>query len=163
AGADSDVCIYGGTSAGVVAAVQAARMGKSVVLLEPGRHLGGMTTNGLGATDHGKKPAIGGVAPRFYPPGPPPSPAYPAPHYERRQDYKSHGHDPSEDAMWYFEPHVAEAIFDAMVREAGVQVVLGERLDLAQGVRKEGTRITSITMESGHQFRARVYIDASYE
>jgi glycine/D-amino acid oxidase-like deaminating enzyme len=158
-----DVCVYGGTSAGVAAAVQAARLGKSVVLIEPGRHLGGMTSGGLGATDFGKKPAIGGLAREFY--------RRVARHYagdaawrfERRRDYRSHGHDPAEDAMWYFEPHVAEAIFDDLVRESGVRVVFGERLDLEHGVRKEGPRIASIAMESGRIFRARVFIDAGYE
>jgi flavin-dependent dehydrogenase len=61
-----DVVIYGGTSAGVSAAVQAVRMGRSVILLEPGKHLGGMTSGGLGATDIGNKGAIGGIAREFY-------------------------------------------------------------------------------------------------
>ena len=62
----ADVCIYGGTSAGVVAANKLARLGKTVVLLQPGRHLGGLTTGGLGWTDHGKKHVIGGMARQFY-------------------------------------------------------------------------------------------------
>ena len=49
-----DVVVYGGTSAGVTAAVQARQMGRSVVLLEPGRHLGGLTSGGLGNTDIGR-------------------------------------------------------------------------------------------------------------
>ncbi len=61
-----DVVVYGGTSGGVVAAVQAARMGKSVLLIEPGRHLGGLTAGGLGATDIGNKAAIGGLSRDFY-------------------------------------------------------------------------------------------------
>src|SRR6266571_8870257 len=61
-----DIIVYGGTSGGVIAAVQAGRMGKSVVLIEPGRHLGGMTTGGLGATDMGNQAAIGGVSREFY-------------------------------------------------------------------------------------------------
>src|SRR5436305_15110389 len=63
---DADVCIYGGTCAGIAAAVQTARMGKRVVLLEFGKHLGGLTTGGLGATDIGNKAAIGGIAREFY-------------------------------------------------------------------------------------------------
>src|SRR6266566_7847390 len=62
----SDLCIYGGTAAGVAAAMQAARMGKSAVLAEFGNHLGGMTSGGLGATDIGNKAAIGGIAREFY-------------------------------------------------------------------------------------------------
>src|SRR5690606_34781510 len=67
AGAQSfDVVVYGGTSGGVAAAVQAARLGKSALLIRPGRHLGGMTSGGLGATDIGNKGAIGGLAREFY-------------------------------------------------------------------------------------------------
>jgi hypothetical protein len=65
--------------------------------------------------------------------------------------------------MWTFEPHVGEKIFNDLIREVGVRVVFGERLDLQRGVRKRGARIESITMESGRQFRARVFIDATYE
>ena len=66
AGEPYDIVIYGGTSAGISAAVQGARMGKTVVLIEPTRHLGGLTTGGLGATDIGNKRAIGGIAREFY-------------------------------------------------------------------------------------------------
>src|SRR5947208_9800481 len=62
----ADVCIYGGTAAGVAAAVQSARLGKTAVIAEPGHHLGGMTSGGLGATDIGNKRAIGGIAREFY-------------------------------------------------------------------------------------------------
>src|SRR5580704_5025352 len=61
-----DIVVYGGTSGGISATVQAARMGKSVVLIEPGSHLGGLTSGGLGATDIGNKKAIGGIAREFY-------------------------------------------------------------------------------------------------
>src|SRR5690242_6817627 len=62
----SDICIYGGTVAGVAAAVQASRMGKTAVIAEAGDHLGGMSSGGLGATDIGNKAAIGGIAREFY-------------------------------------------------------------------------------------------------
>ena len=65
--------------------------------------------------------------------------------------------------MWTFEPHVAEAIFHDFIREANVPVVYGERLDRQGGVRKSGTRITAIVMESGRIFRGRMFIDAGYE
>src|SRR5262249_5012395 len=65
-GTDAAVCVYGGTSAGVVAAVQAARMGKSVVLIAPDGHIGGMTTGGLGATDRGSPRTVSGLAREFY-------------------------------------------------------------------------------------------------
>src|SRR5436305_10676746 len=61
-----DIVVYGGTAGGVAAAVQGARMGKSVVLIEPGRHIGGLTSGGLGATDIGNKAAIGGISRDFY-------------------------------------------------------------------------------------------------
>ena len=137
-----DVVVYGGTSGGVVTAVKAARMGKSVVLIEPGRHLGGLSSGGLGATDIGNKQAIGGMSRQFY-----------------RRLGKAYG----EDEAWKFEPHVAEQIFNEIVREANVPVVFGERLELAGGVKKQGARIRTIVMESGRTFRGRMFIDATYE
>ena len=156
-----DVVVYGGTSAGVAAAVQAARMGKSVVLIEPGQHLGGLTSGGLGMTDSGNKAVIGGVSREFY--------QRVKQHYARddawtresRKHFKLFRDD--EDALFRFEPHVAEGIFNAMVREAGVRVVTGQRLDLQHGVAKEGARIAAITMESGETYAGRMFIDASYE
>jgi NADPH-dependent 2,4-dienoyl-CoA reductase/sulfur reductase-like enzyme len=61
-----DIVVYGGTSSGVAAAVQARQMGKSVVLIEPSHRLGGLSSGGLGQTDIGNKAAIGGLARRFY-------------------------------------------------------------------------------------------------
>jgi hypothetical protein len=158
-----DIVVYGGTSGGISAAVQAARLGKSVVLIEPGKHLGGMTTGGLGATDIGNKAAIGGIAREFY--------QRIKKHYdddaawtqEKRADFKGGGHDPKEDTAWTFEPHIATAVYGAMLHEAKIPVVLGQRLDLAKGVMKDGKRITSITMESGETYRGKVFIDATYE
>lgn len=138
----ADIVIYGGTSSGVIAAVKAARLGRAVVLIEPGRHLGGLTSGGLGATDIGNKRAIGGMA---------------------REFYRRVGHEYGKEESWTFEPHVAEGVFQNLVGEAKLPVVLGERLDLKQGVVKHGSRIVSIRMESGRTFRGRVFIDASYE
>ncbi|HJT34108.1 MAG TPA: FAD-dependent oxidoreductase [Pirellulales bacterium] len=137
-----DVAIYGGTSAGVAAAAQTARMDKRAVLIEPGRHLGGLTSGGLGATDIGNKGAIGGIS---------------------REFYRRLGRHYGKDEAWTFEPHVAEAVMDELAATPGVTVVRGERLDLAAGVNKEGARIVSIQMESGRSFTAQVFIDASYE
>ena len=160
---DFDVVVYGGTSGGIAAAVAAARRGRRVVLIEPGRHLGGLTSSGLGATDIGKKNAIGGISREFYQRvkkhyGDPA-----AWKYGRPEDFRSNQHDPREDVMFYFEPHVAERIYEEMLREARVEVVRGERLDLRAGVEKRGADITAITMESGRRFRGRVFIDATYE
>jgi len=158
-----DVVVYGGTSGGVTAAVAAARHGQKVVLIEPGRHLGGLTSGGLGATDIGKKDAIGGLAREFYRRVKQHYANPAAWKYGRPEDFQSNQHDPKEDVMFYFEPHVAEKIYDDLVREAKVEVVRGERLDLQTGVVKRGPAIEAIVMESGRRFLGRVFIDATYE
>jgi hypothetical protein len=159
----NDIVVYGGTSGGISAAVQAARMGRSVILIEPGKHLGGMTTGGLGATDIGNKRAVGGIAREFY--------QMIRKHYqddanwihEKRADFKGTGHDSKDDAAWTFEPHVALKIYDDLIRAHRIPVVQGQRLDLAKGVLKDGTRITAIRMESGYIYPGRTFIDATYE
>ena len=168
----ADVLVYGGSASGVTAAVAAARLGKRVVLVEPGRHLGGLTAGGLGMTDVGSAATIGGLSREFY--------RRVHAHYtqaeawkvERRQDFVDwmplhFGYDGkrSDQAgiFFLFEPHVAEQVFRDWLREANVQTVFGERLDLRQGVRKEGPRIVAIRMESGREFAARIFIDATYE
>src|SRR4030095_16758368 len=80
---------------------------------------------------------------------------------QKRDEYASYNDDP--DTMWHFEPHVAEQIFNDLSREAGVKVIGGQRLDLKDGVKKTGPRITSITMESGQSYAAKVFVDATYE
>jgi hypothetical protein len=160
-----DVVVYGGTSGGVVAAVQAARMGKRVVLVEPSAHVGGLTAGGLGATDIGNKQAIGGLARDFYRRIRNHYATKEAWRYETVDDYRTRrqGRMVDQDTMWTFEPHVATAVYRAMLAEARVPVVLGERLDLRQGVCKVGTRITAIRMESGRTFAGRMFLDATYE
>jgi len=158
-----DVVVYGGTSGGVTAAVAAARLGQRVVLIEPGRHLGGLTSGGLGATDIGKKESIGGLSREFYQRIKQHYANPAAWKYGRPEDFRSNQHDPKEDVMFYFEPHVAEKVYVDLLREAKVTVVRGERLDLKAGVARRGAEIDSITMESGRRFRGRVFIDASYE
>ncbi len=158
-----DVVVYGGTSAGIIAAVKVTRMGKSVVLIEPGEHLGGLTSGGLGATDIGSKAAIGGMSREFY--------QRIRKHYsndsewqwEKRDEFEGRGHAQGEDAAWTFEPHAAEKTFNEMIREAEVEVVYGERLNLNNSVNKNGTRITEIVMESGRKFAGKMFIDATYE
>ena len=158
-----DLVIYGGTAGGVVAAVQASRMGKSVVLIEPGQHLGGLTSGGLGATDIGNKEAIGGISRDFY--------RRIARHYARddawtvqkRAEFKSVRQVGNEDTMWTFEPHVAEQLFDAMIAEAKIPALMGERLVLRGGVTKRDGRIESIQLESGKRITGKMFIDSTYE
>jgi FAD dependent oxidoreductase len=135
----TDVLVYGGTSSGVVAAVAAARLGKKVALAEFGWHLGGMTAGGLGQTDTGNKAAIGGIALEFY----------------RRVG--QHYHQP---VAWAFEPGVAEETFFQMARAAKVPVYFQQHLAT---VKKRGRRITEVVMENGNVFRAKMFIDATYE
>lgn len=160
-----DLVIYGGTSGGIAAAVQARRMGKTAVVVEPGKHLGGLTSGGLGATDIGNKAAIGGISREFYQRI---KKHYSDPanwKYEKPENYRSGrtSEQAQEDAMWTFEPSVAETLFVQMCQEAGVVVVKQERLDLTHGVEKRDGRITSIRMESGQSYRGRMFIDATYE
>ena len=158
-----DVVVYGATSGGIVAAIQAEALGRSVVVVEPGRHLGGLTSGGLGATDIGNKRAIGGLSREFYRRV---GRQYADPAawvHERQQDYENRRKVPGEVEMWTFEPHVAERVYREWLAEAGVEVVTGERLDLNGGVAKEGVVIRSIRMESGRTFAGRMFIDATYE
>ena len=158
-----DVVVYGGTAGGAAAAVQVARQGKSVVLIEPGKHIGGLTSGGLGATDIGNKGAIGGVSREFYRRV---KKYYEDPavwKQEKAAAYLSGRQGKDEDTMWTFEPHVAEKILRDMLAEAKVPVVFGERLDLKNGVVKEKAVIVSLKMESGKTFAGRRFIDATYE
>jgi penicillin V acylase-like amidase (Ntn superfamily) len=165
----SDICIFGGTPAGLAAAVQARRMGRTAVVVEPTRHLGGMTTGGLGATDIGNKDAIGGISREFY--------RRVARHYSKdsawrfetsREYFAGQGKTQPSDVdltspdatMWTFEPHVASRIFEEMIDEAGAGVYLEKRLT---AVKEAGRRIGEIVSEDGTVFRAKMFIDASYE
>ncbi|HEX4644399.1 MAG TPA: FAD-dependent oxidoreductase, partial [Verrucomicrobiae bacterium] len=135
----SDVCIYGGTAAGVAAAVETARSGKTAVIAEFGSHLGGMSSGGLSQTDIGNKSAIGGIA---------------------REFYQRVGRHYGKPEQWTFEPGVAENIFFDLVNEARTPVYFQQRL---AAVKKDGRRIVEITMENGKIYRAGMFIDASYE
>jgi len=165
---ETDICVYGATAAGVAAAVQAKRLNKTVALLEFGRHLGGMTSGGLGATDIGNKAAIGGIAREFY--------HRIALHYaldgswffEKREDFfETHSSRSTladlsspNATLWTLEPHVAEDIFFQLLNEAGVPVYFEQRL---ASVQKKGVHLEQIVMENGKIYRARMFIDATYE
>ncbi|UCG56558.1 MAG: FAD-dependent oxidoreductase [Phycisphaerales bacterium] len=156
-----DVVIYGGTSAAVAAAVQAKRMGKTVIIVCPDKHLGGLTAGGLGWTDSGRKEAIGGVSREFY--------RRVKTHYDRPEAWtyqepsEYSRYRPEDDAMWVFEPHVAEQVFEGFITEYNVPVHRGEWLNRTGGVKKDRARIVSIRMLSGKIYRGRMFIDAAYE
>ena len=140
---ESDICVYGGTSGGVAAAVAAARLGKSVTLLTQNNHVGGMTASGLGVTDIGvgNDPSyIGGIAREFY-----------------QRVGAAYG---STNLVIWFEPHVAENVFWQMLAEASVPVYSNQLLAAATVI---SNRITQLTTLDGTIFRAKQFIDTSYE
>lgn len=140
-GTESDLLVYGATAAGVMAAVAAGRRGLDVVLLEPGRDIGGMTSGGLGYTDVGDRRVIGGLSAQFY--------AAVADHYG--------------GGRWRYagpEPHVAESILTGWLDRAGVRVALDSAL--ASAVTRDGS-ILQISTADGYRYRAAQYIDATYE
>ncbi|MCC6356382.1 MAG: FAD-dependent oxidoreductase [Verrucomicrobiae bacterium] len=163
-----DIVIYGGTSAGLMAAAQAQRMGKTAIVIEPGRHIGGLTTGGLGWTDIGNKAAIGGLARDFYRRI---KKKYDEPArwvQEAKEDYFTRRKSPNsmnEDAMWTFEPKVASEVFRDVIAEHKIELVVGARLDRrpGKGVVKEGGRIAAIAVEDGRRFDGAMFIDATYE
>jgi hypothetical protein len=164
----ADVVVYGGTSAAVIAAVQARRMGKSVLMVSPTRHLGGMSSNGLVYTDKADAATIGGLAREFYhrlwrhyqDPD--------AWRWQQREDFRREEGSTARignnsQAMWVFEPHVAEQVFEGFVADYEIPVLRGEWLNRGSGVKMDGTRIISITTLSEREFHGRVFIDATYE
>jgi hypothetical protein len=165
--AQADLVVYGGTSAGIAAAIQASRMGKSVILIEPSRRLGGLTTGGLGQTDIGNKHIVGGISREFY--------RNIKKYYEdpahwiwqKKSEYRDGGQTRTlsgEDAMWTFEPSAALKVYHQMLEGLSIQIVYGQRLNRRKGgVTKVGGRIQAIRMESSHRYTAKVFIDATYE
>lgn len=160
---DFDIVVYGGTSGGVMAAVQAKRMGNSVILIEPSKHLGGLSSGGLGATDIGNKRAIGGLSREFYREVKRHYDQAESWHQEKPDAYVNRRHNNQEDAMWFFEPHVAEQIFEAFILKYQVPVLKSERLVLKTGVRIDEGKIRSILLESGKEIFGKIFIDATYE
>lgn len=166
--AEYDLVIYGGTSAGVIAAVQAKKMGKSVIIVGPDKHLGGLSSGGLGFTDTGNKAVIGGLARDFYHRVWKEYQKPEAWRWQQRSEYGNKGQgtpamDGENRTMWIFEPHVAERVFEDYVEEFQIPVHRDEWLDRAGGVKKSGARITSITMRSGKAYTGKMFLDATYE
>ena len=140
-----DVCVYGGTSAGVVAAYSAAQRGLDVVLVEPTEHIGGMTSGGLGFTDIGNKQVIAGVAKQFY--------RKVGEHYGRLE-------------QWVFEPSVADSIMRAYIDHKNIVLMDNYRI---RESKLDGTRISGIVVENSvdpsktKTIKADYFIDCSYE
>ena len=166
---NADVIIYGGTSAAVIAAVEVSKSGKSVIIVSPDTHLGGMTSGGLGYTDIGDKTVIGGLTLEFY-------------HrvwlhykdssnwrWQKPSEFGNKGQgtvamDDKYSTMWIFEPHVAEQVFEDFITENNITLFRGEWLDRRKGgVRKDGDDVVSISTLSGKVFGGKMFIDATYE
>ncbi|WP_405248246.1 FAD-dependent oxidoreductase [Cellulophaga sp. Asnod2-G02] len=164
----ADVIIYGGTSAAIASAIQLKRMGKSVLVVCPEKHIGGLSSSGLGFTDLGNKRVIGGISKEFY-----------EEVYAHYQNDKAWNWQPKTDygniaqgttaidddlkTMWTFEPHVAENIFENFVKENHIEILRGKWLDRENGVKMEKGKIISITMLDGTTYKAKIFIDATYE
>ncbi len=142
-----DVVVYGATAGGVTSAIAAGRQGLKTVLLEPGRHVGGMATGGLSRTDVGRREVIGGLALEFY--------------YRVGIRYEVQRFN--NPVAWFYEPKVGEGVMVEMLRQAGVTLLYGHRLKESGGVSKEGAAIRRVAMENGETFDGRIFIDASYE
>lgn len=164
----TDVIVYGGTSGAVTAAIQAKKMGKSVIMISPDKHLGGLTAGGLGWTDTGKKEVIGGLSREFYQRVYDKYQEDDAWKWEDQADFGNQGQGtPAIDGefrtMWIFEPHVAEEVYDEWVEELGIEVLRDEWLDREEGVTVEDGKITAIRTLSGKEFKGKMFVDATYE
>jgi len=166
--AEADVVIYGGTSAAITTAVQVVRMDKTVVVVSPDIHLGGLSSGGLGFTDTGKKEAIGGLSREFY--------HRVWQHYQDssawkwqlQSEYGNKGQgtpaiDGEQRTQWIFEPSVAEKVFEDLVQENDIKIFRDEWLDREAGVAVKDGSIQTITTLSGKTFKGKVFVDATYE
>ncbi len=164
----ADIIIYGGTSAAVIAAVEAVQTGKTVFVVSPDIHLGGLTAGGLGYTDTGNKAVIGGLSRDFY------HRVYN--HYndsaawvwQKHSEYGNKGQgtvamDGENRTMWIFEPHVAERIFEEYVAENNITVLRDEWLNRDSGTVVSEGKIVSFATLSGKTFSGKIFIDATYE
>ncbi|SFJ18972.1 FAD-dependent oxidoreductase [Planctomicrobium piriforme] len=138
-----DVIVYGGTPAGLCAAIAASRAGASVIVIEPTPWIGGLVTGGLSHTDKGREETIGGIAREFFTRAAAAVPGTP---------------------LWFSEPHVNMATFQQMLDEAKVTVLTGKLVKSVTSAPHNGSiRLNSITLDDGQTFSAKVFIDASYE
>ncbi len=164
----ADVVVYGGTSAAVTAAVQVAKMGKSVVIVSPAKHLGGLTSSGLGYTDTGNKEVIGGLAREFY------QRVYTYYQksetwvWQKQEAYGNKGQgtvafDGEFRTMWIFEPHIAENVFNDFIDDHQIRVFKDEWLNREEGVNVQNGKILSFTTLSKQTYTGKIFVDATYE
>jgi len=165
----AEVIVYGGTSAAITTAVQLAKMQKSVIVVSPDVHLGGLTSGGLGWTDTGNKEVIGGLSREFY------HRVYE--YYQKdeswkwqdRSDYGNRGQgtpamDGAQRTMWIFEPHIAEQVFEDFIDDYQIRIFRNEWLDRSSaGIVMDNNEIKSIKTLSGKIFEGKIFIDATYE
>ena len=164
----ADIIIYGGTSAAIIAAVEVVKSGKSVLIVSPEQHLGGLTSGGLGFTDTGNKAVIGGLSREFYHRVWLHYKDAAAWNWQNQSDFGNKGQgtvamDGEFRTMWLFEPHVAERVFEDFVKENNIKVLRGEWLDRNKGVVKKKGEIISFSTLSGKVFKGKMFIDATYE
>ena len=166
---EADVIIYGGTSAAVTAAVQVARMGKSVIMVSPDVHLGGLSAGGLGFSDTGNKEVIGGLSREFYGKV---YQEYQKPEtweWQKKEEFGNKGQgtvalDGENRTMWIFEPHIAEMAFEDFIKEHEIELYRDEWLNREGGsVKMDNGRIASFETLSGKVFEGKMFIDATYE
>ncbi|MCE6988109.1 FAD-dependent oxidoreductase [Dyadobacter sp. CY323] len=164
----ADVIVYGGTCAAITAAVQVVKEGKTVLIVSPDKHLGGLSSGGLGFTDTGNKSVIGGLAREFYHRV---YMYYDKPEtwqWQKKTEYGNKGQgtpamDGADRTMWIFEPRIAERVFEDFVKENNLKVYRDEWLDREKGVEKKDGQIVSIKTLSGKTFKGKMFIDATYE
>jgi len=164
----ADLIVYGGTSAAVTAAVEAVQSGKTVLVVSPDKHLGGLSSGGLGYTDTGNKSTIGGLSREFYHRVWQHYNDSAAWNWQKQSEYGNKGQgtvamDGENRTMWIFEPHVAEKVFEDFITENKITVLRDEWLDRTSGVTKKDGKIVSIKTLSGKVFSGKVFIDATYE
>ena len=153
--ANYDVITYGGTPAGIAASIHAARDGARTLLIEPTKHVGGLSTSGINTaeSEHMLAWTIGGFADEFY--------RRMGRYYEQNKERLTYPHkDKRLDTLYFFESSVAEKTYLEMLKEAGVEVRYGASVDT---VRKDGLKIVAITLTDGTELSAKAFVDASYE
>lgn len=149
----ADVVIMGSSPSGLAAAVQAARLGSSVIVVTPYKHIGGMMSAGLTRTDLGDAATTGGLASEFF---------------KRVSAYYDRDHKPwTEQSMsFFFEPGVAEEIWWEMVNETNrIRVIDAAQLVSVTKIDDtlKSVKIKDTTNGVFYTLKGKAFIDATYE